>query len=213
MARSKDNVYKDTKGKVTFVMFQVEGDDETLQQGFSAMEQAFQRLGAPSRVLAATPASPSLLSRPAAATDQAIDSDGGEAELTVELPEELSESEPGADNHKAKAPRRYTQPKFLTDLKLTSDQLSFKDYVAQKSPQTDNHRYLVASRWLQQYASIDVVTIDHIYTCFQAMKWQSQKDVSQPLRLMAKNDSYYQKNGKGWTLTHVGADAADSIGS
>lgn len=213
MARSKDNVYKDTKGKVTFVMFQVEGDDETLQQGFRAMEQAFQRLGAPSRVSAAAPASSNLLSRAATGADPAIDSDGGEAEPLVELPEEVSESEPGADNHRPKAPRRYTQPKFLTDLKLSSDQTSFKDYVAQKNPQTDNHKYLVVSRWLQQYASIDVVTIDHIYTCFQAMKWQSQKDVSQPFRVMAKNDSYFQKNGKGWTLTHVGSDAADAIGS
>ena len=34
MAKSKHDAQRETKGKVTFVMFQVEGDDETLQQGF-----------------------------------------------------------------------------------------------------------------------------------------------------------------------------------
>jgi hypothetical protein len=210
MARSKDNVYKDTKGKVTFVMFQVEGDDETLQQGFRAMEQAFQRLGAPpARV--STPSAPvSLLGRTGAATVPPAEEEDSEHEPLVDEPEAMTEVSAG--ERKTKGPRRYTQPKFLTDLQLTSDTLSFKDYATQKNPQTDNHKYLVVSRWLQERANIDAITIDHIFTCFQAMKWTSQKDVSQPFRVMMKNDSYYQKNGKGWKLTHVGADAADSIG-
>jgi hypothetical protein len=45
------------------------------------------------------------------------------------------------------------------------------------------------------------------------MKWPSQKEVGQPLRFMTKNNSYFQKNGKGWKLTHVGGDAADAIGA
>ena len=41
---------KDTKGEMTFVMFQLKGSDETLQQGFKAMEQAFEKLAAPARM-------------------------------------------------------------------------------------------------------------------------------------------------------------------
>jgi hypothetical protein len=96
---------------------------------------------------------------------------------------------------------------------LSSDKESFKDYATRKDPRTDNQKYLVVSRWLHEFKNIDSVTIHHIYTCFQAMKWTSQKEVSQPFRTMMKKDSYYRKNGKGWKLTHVGCDAADAIGS
>jgi hypothetical protein len=210
MAKSKDSTYKDTKGKVTFVMFQVEGDDETLQQGFRAMEQAFQRLGAPTRVYAPPASSVNLLPKVEKSAGMQADTDGAEHEQALEQAEEfISETEA----HKTSKPRKYTQPNFLSDLELTSGKEPFKDYASKKDPKTDNHKYLVASRWLQINNNTDTVTIDHIFTCFQAMKWPSQKDVAQPLRVMTKSNSYYQKNGKGWKLTHVGGDAADAIGA
>jgi hypothetical protein len=210
MAKSKDNAQRDTKGKVTFVMFQVEGDDETLQQGFHAMEQAFHRLGPPARSHTPLPGSVHLLSR----AERHVDAPaaGDEEELAVS-PEQTEEAASEAEAQGSKAARKYTQPKFLSDLELTSDKESFKDYATKRDPKTDSQKYLVVSRWLQQFKNVDTITIDHIFTCFQAMKWTSQRDVSQPLRLMMKNDSYYQKNGKGWKLTHVGGDAADAIGS
>ena len=39
----------DGNGEVTFVMFQVKGSNETLQKGFNAMEQAFEKLASPGR--------------------------------------------------------------------------------------------------------------------------------------------------------------------
>jgi hypothetical protein len=210
MARAKESTFKETKGKVTFVMFQVEGDDETLQQGFRAMEQAFQRLGTPSR-LAAPHVSPArLLAKSEKPADIQLNAEESEHELPEDQPEETGAV---ADGQRANKPRNYTQPKFLVDLDLSSDKESFKDYATKKDPKTDNQKYLVVSRWLREFKNIDEVTIHHIYTCFQAMKWTSQKEVSQPFRTMTKKDSYFQKNGKGWKLTHVGSDAADAIGS
>lgn len=210
MAKTRDTAPRDSKGKVTFVMFQVEGDDETLQQGFRTMEHAFQRLGNPARVYAPPPTAANLLPRgekPEAAQPVADD-----AEPQTE-PEYTDPEVIAGDGHKVAKPRKYTQPKFLSDLELTAGQESFKDYAAKKGPKTNNHKYLVVARWLQLHKNIDTITIDHIFTCFQAMKWASQKEVSQPLRLMTKNNSYFQKNGKGWKLTHVGGDAADAIGA
>jgi hypothetical protein len=210
MARTKESSFKETKGKVTFVMFQVEGDDETLQQGFRAMEQALQRIGTPSR-LAAPHADPAkLLAKSEKPADIQLDAEEPEHELPEGQPEE-----PGAvtDGQRVNKPRNYTQPQFLADLDLSSDKESFKDHSTRKDPKTDNQKYLVVSRWLHEFKNIDAVTIHHVYTCFQAMKWTSQRDVSQPFRTMMKKDSYYQKNGKGWKLTHVGSDAADAIGS
>lgn len=209
MARSTNSAQRETKGKVTFVMFQVEGDDETLQQGFRAMEQAFQRLGPPARSHTALPGAVHLLSRAERPGD--VPAPGDEEEFAASEQTEAASSE--AETQGSKAPRRYTQPKFLSELELTSDKESFKDYATKKDPKTDSQKYLVVSRWLQQFKNMDTITIDHVFTCFQAMKWTSQKDVSQPFRVMMKNDSYYQKNGKGWKLTHVGGDAADAIGS
>jgi hypothetical protein len=210
MAKTRDTAARDSKGKVTFVMFQVEGDDETLQQGFHAMEHAFQRLGTPARVHA--PAAPVTSLLPKGERLDAVQVDAESAALETE-PEYIAPEDAGGDIHKASKPRKYTQPKFLSDLELTSGQETFKDYAAKKNPKSDNQKYLIIARWLQQHQSIDTVTIDHIFTCFQAMKWPSQKDIGQPLRFMTKNNSYFLKNGKGWKLTHVGGDAADAIGA
>ncbi|MDP8988701.1 MAG: hypothetical protein M3N41_01300 [Acidobacteriota bacterium] len=209
MARTKENTFKESKGKVTFVMFQVEGDDETLQQGFRAMEQAFQRLGTPARVAAPHAAPTKLLAKSDKPADIQLDAE----EREHELPDQPEETGAAIDGQRPNKPRNYTQPTFLADLDLSSDKESFKDYATRTDPKTDNQKYLVASRWLHESKNIDAVTIHHIYTCFQAMKWTSQKDVAQPFRTMTKKDSYYQKNGKGWKLTHVGSDAADAIGS
>jgi len=210
MAKTRDTAPRDSKGKVTFVMFQVEGDDETLQQGFRAMEHAFQRLGTPPRVYAPPATATNLLSKGEKPDAVQIASDTAELDIEEEAvaPEGMA-----GDGHKASKPRKYTQPNFLSDLELTAGQESFKDYAAQKDPKSDNQKYLIIARWLQQHKDIDTVTIDHIFTCFQAMKWPSQKDIGQPLRFMTKNNSYFQKNGKGWKLTHVGGDAADAIGA
>jgi hypothetical protein len=210
MARTKESTFTETKGKVTFVMFQGEGDDETLQQGFRAMEQAFQRIGSPPRLAAPPVGTPKLLAKSETPADIHVDADESEHEL----PEDQSEEAGAATgDQRPSKPRNYTQPKFLADLDLSSDKESFKDYATRKDPKTDNQKYLVVSRWLHEFKNIDAVTIHHVYTCFQAMKWTSQRDVSQPFRTMMKKDSYYQKNGKGWKLTHVGCDAADAIGS
>ncbi len=209
MAKNRDIAPRDSKGKVTFVMFQVEGDDETLQQGFRAMEQAFQRLGTPARVH--VPAAPIANLLPKGERLDTVQVEPENVEQDNE-PEYTAPENGNGDNNKPTKPRKYTQPNFLTDLELTAGQESFKGYAATKDPKSDNQKYLVVARWLQQHKSIDTVTIDHIFTCFQAMKWPSQKDIGQPLRFMTRNNSYFQKNGKGWKLTHVGGDAADAIG-
>ena len=210
MAKTRDTAPRDSKGKVTFVMFQVEGDDETLQQGFRAMEHAFQRLGTPSRVYAPPTAMANLLPKGEKPDAAQVEIDAAEPDTE---PADLAQDVIAGDGHKTSKPRKYTQPKFLSDLELTGAQESFKDYATKKDPKSDNQKYLVIARWLQLQKNIDTVTIDHIFTCFQAMKWPSQKEVGQPLRFMTKNNSYFQKNGKGWKLTHVGGDAADAIGA
>lgn len=210
MAKTRETAPRDSKGKVTFVMFQVEGDDETLQQGFRAMEHAFQRLGTPARVYAPLAVAANLLAKGEKPDGVQVEADNAEPKTEPEY----TAPEVTADNgHKIIKPRKYTQPKFLTDLELTTGQESIKDYAAQKDPKSDNQKYLIIARWLQLHKNIDTVTIDHIFTCFQAMKWPSQKDIGQPLRFMTKNNSYFQKDGKGWKLTHVGGDAADAIGA
>lgn len=210
MARTKDTVPRDAKGKVTFVMFQVEGDDETLQQGFRAMEQAFQRLGSPTRVYSPPVATTNLLPKSGKPDTEQVEAEDVEP---AAQPQHTTTEVVGGNGHKATKVRKYTQPNFLSDLELTAGQESFKDYATKKDPKSDNHKYLIIARWLQLHKNIDTITIDHIFTCFQAMKWPSQKDVGQPLRVMTKNNSYFQKEGKGWKLTHVGGDAADAIGA
>src|ERR1700728_55913 len=118
MSRTKESTFKETKGKVTFVMFQVEGDDETLQQGFRAMDQAFQRLSVSPR-LAPLPVGPAKLgARSENAADIHVVAETPEHELAEDQLEE-ADSEP--DDQRSNNPRNHTQPDSLADLVLSSD--------------------------------------------------------------------------------------------
>jgi hypothetical protein len=44
------------------------------------------------------------------------------------------------------------------------------------------------------------------------MGWNEQADFMQPVRLMMKNKSYFEKAGRyDWKLTQVGMDASEAI--
>jgi hypothetical protein len=121
----------------------------------------------------------------------------------AETEEQLEETK----TPRSREPRRYTQPKFLSELDLDSGSLSFKDFAEQQGPKSDNRKYLVIAAWLKKNLNIDVISPDHVYTCNQKMSWRTQKDVGQPFRYMSKKKSYFEAAGRNqWRLTHVGLD-------
>jgi hypothetical protein len=90
---------------------------------------------------------------------------------------------------------------------------AWKDYAAQKNPQTENDKFLAASAWTQTHGGVDPFTGRHLFTCFRAMEWPTQVDMTQPMRSMKSKKSYYENPSSGkWKLTTIGLETADKIG-
>lgn len=197
------------KGKVKFrfVEFELEGLNSTIEESIKSIVQSMNRgSGNAQRVLSAKPANQRTLSA------------NGEAEANgdvIEEPVELVDDAEATEETKSSAtgpkePRRYTQPRFLSDLDLDSGPVSFKTYAEEQNPKSDNRKYLVIAAWLKKHRGLEIISTDHIYTCNQKMSWKTQRDVGQPFRYMKKR-SYFDPAGRNkWKLTHVGLDQLSS---
>lgn len=117
-----------------------------------------------------------------------------------------------SDNGKPKKPPAPKQ-NFLSDFSLApARETSWKDYAAEKSPQTENDKFIIASAWIQTLGGVDPFTGSHLFTCFRAMEWKTQVDMIQPLRQLKSKKSYYENPSRGkWKLTGIGLEAANAI--
>lgn len=189
MPRRKNQTTTDNS-EMTVVMFQIKGDDQTLQEGFKAMSQAMAQF-AP-QVLVQT--SPVLVPS---------------AQRLVEQPSELvaptAEVEIQSSAPAPKSPRRTLRSPEVLDLDLTSGDLSLEDLLSEVPTTKTNERYLLIAYWLKESRSLDGVTMDHIHTGFRHMGWQTPRDAGQPLRDLKKNGWFHKGEGKGeYRINHVG---------
>lgn len=202
---SRGDRLPDDKGKVKFrfVEFELEGLNSTIEESVKNIVHSLSRTSTiPTRVLSA---------KPAASAGLPPDDKGGHEDLEPEM-EAIREMDTSNDNGhlsapaRSKASRRYTDPKFLSNLDLDSGEMPFKTFAEQQAPKSDNRKYIVIAAWLKKHRDMDTVSPDHIYTCNQKMAWKTQKDVGQPFRYMKKK-SYFETAGRNqWKITHIGLD-------
>ncbi len=192
--------------KMTVMLFQLEGSDETLQEGFRTINNAIDKLANP--VVRVIGPSPSVKGLPTS-------KNGEEGGLRVHDAEVVEETEESADTpqERPKAARSVSaprQPKVL-DLDLKAGSAPLRQYLEQKNPTSDNRRYLLIASWMKTNLGLDEVTMDHIYTAYRHMGWQSQKDVGSPLRSMKAQKGWFGKGKEkgGYTINHLGIDAAE----
>jgi hypothetical protein len=114
-----------------------------------------------------------------------------------------------------KAKKSPATPKhgFLGDFNLSPDNVpSLKDYCAEKDPQNDTDKFLVASAWIQTHGGVNPFNGNHLFTCFRAMGWKTQADMVQPLRASKHKKSFYENPSRGeWRLTSIGLEAAENL--
>jgi hypothetical protein len=199
---------------MTVVVLKFKGGSHSLQKGFDAVSQAINALGSSPqnnhRVFVQR--APAQI---AAGNGESIDAEiddsvGDAAELPEDAEQETSESNLPKQKRTPAAPK-YT---FLNDFNLSPAGVpSLTEYCSQKSPQTENDRFLVASAWVQTHGGVDPFTGGHLFTAFRAMEWKTQVDMTQPLRLMKSRKSYYDNPSFGkWRLTAIGLTAAENVG-
>lgn len=60
----------------------------------------------------------------------------------------------------------------VLDLDLNSA-TSFESFANSHPPKNDTERNLVALAWFKEHRPDEVVTANHVYTCYRALKWPS----------------------------------------
>src|SRR5207248_1560185 len=89
-----------------------------------------------------------------------------------------------------KSRKSYT---FMSEFKLSPAGVpSLKEYCAGKNPQSDNDKFLTASAWIQTHGGADSFTGCHLFTAFRAMEWKTQADMTQPMRRLKSEKSYFE---------------------
>jgi hypothetical protein len=195
------------------VLAYIEGDQTTLQQALHQFGAVVSRgMNPPSKTVVAIPIKPQKTANGDTSTN------GSAKEYyeivdnleTTKTPEEATIVPAG----KAKTPRRASKvPDLLPDEDLMSDEISFRDYANKLNPSSQFHKYLVIAAWFKRYKSTNEITIRHVYSCYQIMKWQSPDELSTPFRDMKRLHNYFSKgkDAKHWVLTLVGSNEVDDL--
>jgi hypothetical protein len=191
--------------KMTVMLFQLEGSDETLQEGFRTINTAIDRLANPVvRVIASSqtkglPASSNVEDKGAEVFEAEVVEEGETEEVQVERPKT------------ARAPRVPRQPKVL-ELDFKVGTVPLRTYLEQKNPPSHSRKCLLIAAWLKANLSIDDITMDHIYTAYRHMGWTSPKDITSPVRGMKKQNGWFNKGKEegSYAINHIGIDVADN---
>jgi hypothetical protein len=197
MAKSKNA--NGTPGKMTVMLFQLEGDNATLQDGLRTITAAVSRV-IPAGGRAALQSAVAGLPAPASESETTGDDDVPElVDVAATQPEAVRP-----------AARSFRSPTVL-DIDLNNPSLS--EFLAPHADQSVNRRYLLAAYWLKAHRDIPEVSMDHIHTCFRHMDWDTPKSAAQPLRDMKSADGWFHKGEqKGhYKINHVGENEVQRI--
>jgi hypothetical protein len=145
--------------------------------------------------------------------ESALIGNGTAGEPIDEQPLQLDEEAAGTAEtpRAAREPpaRKPTVPKVL-DLDLTAE-VSFESYANEHPPKSEPERNLVVAAWFKEHRGVDAITVDHVYTCYRAIKWPSGRDdFSWPL----KREQLMSSPGRGqYDINRLGLTRVQKMGS
>jgi hypothetical protein len=77
-------------------------------------------------------------------------------------------------------------PAIVRDLNLKpKGGESFDKFAAQKKPDSNQHKCVVAVYYLRHKLDLPSITVDHVYTCFKHMQWRVPSSLSNTLAYVA----------------------------
>jgi hypothetical protein len=141
-----------------------------------------------------------------------------------ELAEEAEEVDPAGEEtetgDESPKPRRVVKPKapkVLSNLKLTDAKVPLADFMKEKKPEAMWDKYAVVAVWLKQEFQITEISIDHIFTAFKHLGWDSQlpTDISTPLRNLTHKRKWFDVgNEKGtYAINWIGESEVGKMGA
>jgi len=218
MAKNQDPKGAGTgKGKMTVVMFQLEGNDETLRDAIKVLGHGMEKLspGVPVYKLIQAPRQErSNGALPASQEDEAIDPDILQSDEDGHEDAVVSSSQSGS-SEKA---RTRKPPKAIPAVKgIDWDSgTSWKDFAAQKKPEGNPSRFVTAAGWFKNIRSLDVITPGHIVAAFDVMDWPKPENIPNTFAQLKNKRSgeLFDKGEKHneWVLSQRGVNALDRLG-
>ncbi|MCB4770532.1 hypothetical protein LGR54_18140 [Ancylobacter sp. Lp-2] len=201
---AKQPTSKGGTSRIRFIMLEAEIPEGDLGQLASAIQNALKPTTAAIQQRLSPASAPSAL--PNGFKD--VDSD---IEGEVVDPEETLAAPPLTRQPKEAKPRKPTSMKVL-DIDLKSDP-SFESFANIHAPKNDAERNLVALAWFKEHRSNEVVTANHVYTCYRALKWPSGiEDFPSVLRSL-KAQQVVNSVGRGqYEINHLGIDRVEKMG-
>lgn len=197
---AKKEEIKSQKSKITVMMFQLEGTDQTLQEGIKTIGQALGVVLKPMRVIP-----PKI--------------NGGESEEPEVSPDVTEVDETTEEGQEVSLPQRESKPTRprspkVLDLNLKGSTVPLKEFIeSKKVGDSDSDRYLAITFWLKENLKISEVTMDHIHTCYRFLNWQTPADASSPLRNGKQAGWYGKGDGKGgYVINHIGENRIMEMG-
>jgi hypothetical protein len=154
------------KGKVTVVMFQLEGSDDALRDAIKVLGHGIEKLapGAPVYKMIQAPPLAKVnggLPPGRAAEEEMIEEEAIEPADGGEFDEDTSSSSQRDGSEK---PRKRNPPKAIPAVKGIDwdSETSWRDYAVQKNPDGNPSRFVVAAGWFRNIRSLNVITPGHI---------------------------------------------------
>ncbi len=195
--------------RVRFIMLDAELANGDLSQVTQAIQNALRPPTAPNqRFVASTTTATNGAATAKSGTENA-EADEPEGDVAENAITEEPLVETSSDVSK---PRKFRTPKVLdVDLETAT---SFQTFAEEKNPSSDLKRFLVVAAWFKLHRNIDAITVDHVYTCYRAVKWPTAiQDFSLPLRQLKHKQLVTGGAGKGlYAINHLGLAEVDKLG-
>jgi|SRR5882724_136181 len=190
-------------------------ENEAVADGLKSIASALagRSVAAPVRTLPRTAASATTFEE----TQEPPPTDEIEAE--EETPDEPASEEISGGGDALSARRRSAPkaPTFLSDVDLTKASVQLGDFIQQKNPEGDMERYAVIAAWFKEAFNTDEVTIDHIFTAYKTLGWQSQlpPDPSQTFRNLKNNKNWFDGGSKrgAYKINWNGMNSVNKMGA
>ncbi|QSL86216.1 hypothetical protein [Pseudomonas atacamensis] len=204
------------KVKVRIIEFEMEGSDLSLQESLKSIAAALSR---PNVAANTRPTARLESTRPAStARNGELNVDEERDENEYEEHEMLPETTAPIVVRKPRKPSKPASPNVVA-VRFDDVSPTFVEFVADRDPKNDKHKYLCAAFWLKFYKEVQEVSIDHIYTAYRSQNWALPTSPVQPMReLAARRDGRFSKGverghysinhiGEGYVTTKMGSGA------
>ena len=183
MARgSKGSKGSEGKGRMTVVMFQLEGSDETIQEGFRVFRQALDRIA---------PSLPSPASLPLRVSHVSDTQENPDVEIMPQEEETSTQQEAPQPQREKTSSKKIPTMSFVKDLDLRpEDRQSLRDFHSLKNPSGQKENIAVFVYYLTKTLEIEGITPHHVFTCFKDVRGRTPRDLPQAIRETASRNGW-----------------------